>query len=229
MKAALTVAALALALAATACNQVFGLDPIGDGVGGRDARPQCGDGVVGGSNEQCDDGNTASDDGCSSTCQFEYDVIGCSDGMRDGFLDLAAWPNLAACAGRWTEPGIATSRVGTNCGQAGDDTGIFTGCAAADLCAVGWRPCQDDDLAEPSCPETTGFWAANSVCSGVTFVLGCSVDVGAPIAGCASFARTLGAGCTAANSTGGWSCGGGDERATVVHTDDRGGVMCCRE
>lgn len=227
MKAALTIAALALA--ATACNQVFGLDPIGDGVAGPDARPRCGDGVVGGATEQCDDGDTASNDGCSSTCQFEYDVIGCSDGVRDGFLDLASWPVLAACAGRWTEPGIATSRVGTNCGQAGDDTGISNGCAAADLCAVGWRPCQDDDLVKPLCPETSGFWAANSGCSGVPFVLGCSVNVGAPISGCAPFDRTLGAGCASANSAASWRCGAGDERATVVHVDDFGGVMCCRE
>lgn len=39
----------------------------------------CGDGVVGG-NEECDDGNTASGDGCSSTCTTE----GGDDGGDDG-------------------------------------------------------------------------------------------------------------------------------------------------
>lgn len=244
MNAALSVAALALA--ATACNQVFGLDPIGDrdafdgdsgvddGGGLRDARRDggagCGDGVVdpdGGANEQCDDGGTESGDGCSSTCQFEYAVIGCSDGVRDGFLDLASSPDVAACAGRWTEMGIARQRVGTNCGRAGDDTGIFTGCAAADLCAAGWRVCQDDDVASPNCPETTGFWAANAACSGATFVIGCSLDVGATLSGCSPFDRTLGASCVA-NSTAGWTCSPGVERTSVIHDDDRGGVLCCR-
>jgi cysteine-rich repeat protein len=37
----------------------------------------CGDGTVqGGCGEQCDDGNNANDDGCSSTCQFEV-IVGC--------------------------------------------------------------------------------------------------------------------------------------------------------
>jgi fibro-slime domain-containing protein len=55
----------------------------------------CGDGVITG-NEQCDDGNTVSGDGCSSTCQVEahytcpmagkpciHDVI-CGDGLIEG-------------------------------------------------------------------------------------------------------------------------------------------------
>ncbi len=230
MKAALTVAVLELALAATACNQVFGLDPIGDGDAGRDAGPQCGDGVVdtsGGANEQCDDGDTASDDGCSSTCQFEYAVIGCSDGRRDGFLDLANWPAVAACAGGWTEPGLARPPIGANCARAGNDTGISAGCAAADLCATGWKVCQNDVLAPATCPETPGFWAVNGGCTGITFVVGCGLDVGGSVTGC-EFQRTLGPGCTT-NSAAAWTCTAGNERATVRHDDLGGGVLCCRQ
>jgi len=48
----------------------------------------CGDGVVGCS-EQCDDGNTLSDDGCSPTCTCEPEVcgdgvVGCSELCDDG-------------------------------------------------------------------------------------------------------------------------------------------------
>lgn len=42
----------------------------------------CGDGIVDG-NEQCDDGNTVSGDGCSATCATEFDVK-CGNGQLDG-------------------------------------------------------------------------------------------------------------------------------------------------
>ena len=60
-----------------------------------DGVPVCGDGVttpgVNGTGEQCDDGNTVSGDGCSSTCQIETSVCGngkletgeeCDDGNK---------------------------------------------------------------------------------------------------------------------------------------------------
>lgn len=50
----------------------------------------CGNGVVeAGRGEQCDDGNTANGDGCSSTCQFEHET-NCRDGLdndNDGNID----------------------------------------------------------------------------------------------------------------------------------------------
>jgi cysteine-rich repeat protein len=144
--------ALAAALAVAGCNQLFGLDPIG----GADD-PRCGDGTIDpGAGEQCDDGDRVPGDGCDDACQFEDGVIGCSDGERDGFVDVVAWPGIAACAGRWVVPGTMAGRVGLNCARAGDDTGIADGCAMADLCAVGWRPCQAADLDVGDCPETPG-------------------------------------------------------------------------
>lgn len=47
--------------------------------GGDDPLPRCGDGTVNGSLEQCDDGNTSNNDGCSSTCQMEG-AARCGDG-----------------------------------------------------------------------------------------------------------------------------------------------------
>jgi len=50
----------------------------GDGSnGGGDSPAACGNGILDGSNEQCDDGNTLSGDGCSATCQVETP---CGDG-----------------------------------------------------------------------------------------------------------------------------------------------------
>lgn len=214
---------LAAALAVAGCNQLFGLDPIG----GADD-PRCGDGTIDpGAGEQCDDGDRVPGDGCDDACQFEDGVIGCSDGERDGFVDVVAWPGIAACAGRWVVPGTMAGRVGINCARAGDDTGIADGCAMADLCAAGWRPCQAADLDVGDCPETLGFWVADGGCTGTTAVVGCSVDVGEGLGGCPPFARTLGPGCTG-NSTAGWTCTPGTERATVVHNDERGGVLCCK-
>jgi uncharacterized repeat protein (TIGR01451 family) len=65
--------------------------------------PYCGDGLVNNEGEQCDDGNTASGDGCSSTCQTEtpqslHSISGMKfndandNGTRDeGESGLAGW------------------------------------------------------------------------------------------------------------------------------------------
>ena len=45
--------------------------------------PVCGNGTVE-SGEQCDDGNTVSGDGCSSTCQNESTTPYCGDGIVNG-------------------------------------------------------------------------------------------------------------------------------------------------
>ena len=46
----------------------------GEGGGGGEGGPFCGDGAVD-PDEECDDGNTANGDGCSSTCQAEVDRV----------------------------------------------------------------------------------------------------------------------------------------------------------
>jgi hypothetical protein len=104
---------------------------------------------------------------------------------------------------------------------------ISDGCAAADLCASGWRPCQATDLGEPGrAPRPRGSGRQPHL-HRRDLRRRLQQAVGMSIVGCAPFDRTLGVGCTV-NSTAGWDLHGGNERATVVHNDERGGVLCCK-
>jgi cysteine-rich repeat protein len=98
-----------------------------------DASSICGDGVREGG-EGCDDGNTTDDgNGCSAGCESSP-LVGCTDGLRDAFFGLAAYPSIAACAGAWTTPGLHVGPSG--CVGNGDDAPTVPGsCTAADLWA----------------------------------------------------------------------------------------------
>ena len=100
---------------------------------------------------------TGLDPGAAS--KVERDSIGCSDGVREGFVDVAAYPNIAGCGGGWSIPGVMLQNPGTapECPsvptfdtatpackrRAGNDgpnpNGV--GCNVADLCAEGWHVC----------------------------------------------------------------------------------------
>jgi cysteine-rich repeat protein len=87
----------------------------------------CGNGVVAG-NEDCDDGNTLSGDGCSATCALESCANGLDDDA-DGLVDLAD-PECDDAADR-------TEAVVVECADGRDDDGdglvdlADTGCASA--------------------------------------------------------------------------------------------------
>ncbi len=71
--------------------------------------------------------------------------VGCADGEREGFLDMAAYPQIAGCAGAWSLPGVSPDSVVPACGRLGGDDGERregAGCSAADLCAEGWHICR---------------------------------------------------------------------------------------
>ena len=86
---------------------------------------------------------------------------GCSDGEREGFANLATYPDIAGCGGGWTIPGISpfAPKSAPSCPELSpDDTGApacyrragddsrnpeGTSCNAADLCAAGWHVCFD--------------------------------------------------------------------------------------
>jgi hypothetical protein len=120
---------------------------------------------------QCE-GKECGDNGCSGVCgvcpgmslcedgicTFDPAFIGCSDGTREGFLALGAYPLIAACGGAWDVPGI--HNVVPACGRAAGNTGdnpMGQGCNVTDLCAEGWHVClgKDDVLyrSELGCTE----------------------------------------------------------------------------
>ncbi|GMV17043.1 MAG: hypothetical protein AMXMBFR56_52670 [Polyangiaceae bacterium] len=77
---------------------------------------------------------------------------GCADGQREGFTDTTAYPDIAACAGGWTLPGIFPPPLHSGasaCVGNGDDSTSNpggTGCSSVDLCAPGWHVCRGGDI-----------------------------------------------------------------------------------
>jgi len=84
--------------------------------------------------------------GAGAAGSTAHPEIGCSDTTREGYLDESKYPNIAACAGAWAEPGLAsmasrTPQCDRRAGNDGDkDDG--RGCSVADLCASGWHVCE---------------------------------------------------------------------------------------
>jgi hypothetical protein len=181
-------------------------------------------------------------------------TVGCSDGTREGFHDMANWPNIAGCAGGWTSSGLLTlSARQPLCNRlSGNDSGNPNGddCSAADLCADGWHACVDGpDVARSSptgCesvgwPGDQAFFAvmtgasAQGVCyddpSATNDLHGCG-SIGQPESDwCPPLTRRMGfADCLAA---GVWQCGtvddNLDEASVVTKTGPSlGGILCCR-
>jgi hypothetical protein len=109
-------------------------------------------------------------------------TMGCADGQREAFVDLATYPNIAGCLASWSGAlSLRAPRMGQACG---DDTG--TPCASpADVCAPGWHVCAADgvvaDLKQVSpeqCAHAGGgrFSAGMSHC---TTQSGCEYDLSA--------------------------------------------------
>ena len=96
-----------------------------------------------------DDCDGQTDEGLPVPCNGNpAAVIGCADGTREGFMNLATYPTIAACGGAWDQPGLDGAAVAPGCNRAAGNhatnkTGV--GCRAADLCAVGWHVCRGPD------------------------------------------------------------------------------------
>lgn len=96
-------------------------------------------------------------------------VVGCADGQREAFPDLAAAPAVAGCIAEWT--GVTSMRTPPTGAACGDDLGA---CAApADACAEGWHLCgfdggldEIDAIGGDACQSAGGgrFVAAVSHC-----------------------------------------------------------------
>lgn len=180
-------------------------------------------------------------------------AVGCADGTREGFLSLNRYPDIAACAGGWTEPGLLTpgSRVATCDNKAGNSGPLpnGSGCSAADLCAVGWHVCESvdevtrynadcDDAIAPANSRPIFFAtrqpASNAACNNnsTSSIIGCG-NIGAQAyPNCDPLNARMGSIACADNAP--WQCGepgnaGSMESRLVTKPGSlRGGVLCCR-
>jgi hypothetical protein len=175
---------------------------------------------------------------------------GCSDGTREAFVSVETFPNIAACAGGWSVPGLGTNTT-PECGRAsGNGSANPTGkdCSVADLCQVGWHVCETPaavaaksnggGCAAAGIAGQSAFFAirqsgsGGAACGvGTNDLFGCG-DVGvAPDAvTCAPLDRFSNDLCAALPTT--WACGadGTDELNNVTKTaSEGGGVLCCRD
>jgi len=203
------------------------------------------------------DAQTAIDVGEPPGVADAPDIVGCSDGTREGFRDYTNWPDIAGCAGAFDQPGVVGSPAlqpmcdllagDTNSNEAGK------GCTAADLCAANWHVCRNsDDVAKHSptgdcescvpAGESRFFLVASGasamgICSpdptAVNDLHGCG-GLGQPEEqACAPLSRRMGfADCLATNGV--WNCGGPadslQEAAVVTKSGTTlGGVLCCKD
>ena len=185
------------------------------------------------------------------------DIIGCSDGTREGFRDYTRWLNIAGCAGAFDQPGVVGSPdLKPTCGLLAGDSNTRRdgiGCSAADLCAANWHVCRNghDVATHSSSGNCEGCVPAGEprfflVASGASPMGICSPDsqesndlhgcggLGQPEAqGCAPLSRRMGfADCLATNGV--WNCGTKDDslqEARVVTKPgiSHGGVLCCKD
>ena len=219
-----------------ACGSVCGHDSDGC-LGGRCV---CGNGAACPLGEVCLNGT------CTST--------GCSDGAREGFLDIARYPDIAACSGGWSIPGVRTPAIVTPaCGRiSGDDSPNpdGAGCNCTDLCAAGWHTCANASEVEEKAgncgdatpPGTSFFFATRQSSFGMAVCFdpgpldqaqndfwGCG-NVGADWT-CGVLNAASERNCWAMPAP--WSCPnttGEDEAAVVVKSGpEYGGVLCCRD
>lgn len=180
-------------------------------------------------------------------------AIGCADGEREGYKTIADEPDIAACAGGFTVPGVSTtdSRK-TTCGRRGGDDGpkpSGDGCSVEDLCSDGWHVCdsaEDVDRSAKShaCPEDVSgdlFWATRQgqdstgecIEGGTNNLVGCSsgaLGQSAPDS-CEPLERAMRYN-HCADPLVLWSCGeSGQQEGQVVTkpSPDQGGVLCCRD
>jgi hypothetical protein len=67
-------------------------------------------------------------------------VVGCADGQREGFADLAKFPTIAGCVAKWE--GDMTLRKGPVGKRCGDDSETCD--SPSSVCSTGWHVCARD-------------------------------------------------------------------------------------
>lgn len=204
-----------------------------------------GDDTTGASTTAATDGTEDSGSGSGDTTEGMVSDVGCADGEREALADEVAYPNIAACSGGFSVPGVGNDTP--TCERSGGDDGPIPdglSCSIDDLCAAGWHVCTSQgDVAAMGIGNcggiawNNGFYATAQ--SGEGFdscapmgnndVFGCG-DVGyTDISGCSPLNRSTSDECEMIE--GPWSCPDRyNERNTLVKTGpEYGGALCCRD
>jgi hypothetical protein len=188
---------------------------------------------------------SSSGPGESSESTGAAPVNGCADGEREALEDELVYPDIAACAGGFTVPGMVVNIPYCE-RQGGDDGPVPTGteCSVEDMCSEGWHVCldrlevMDAGIADCSAEAWGGSFFATrqsgmgaNTCNpaGVNDVFGCG-DVGyTNINGCAPLNRSSANVCVELPAP--WACGVSitqEAEFIVKGGPEFGGVLCCR-
>jgi len=191
-------------------------------------------------------------DAACATCGPDAGVnrSGCADGEREAFVDVAAQPAIAGCAGGFTVPGLLNEAAPSCNRLAGDDSAApgGAGCNASDLCAAGWHVCRTpaEVAAASSSGTCAGAVPANAPAQffairqsgpgsadcgeGANDIFGCGTLGIAPGNTCAPLDRFSNDQCIELAAP--WSCGD-DNIAEALNVTKpgpaAGGVLCCRD
>lgn len=93
----------------------------------------CGPDGCGGSCGEC----TGADEVClNHQCVTDPEVVGCSDGTREGFQDMGLFPDIAGCQATWPTQSLRATGNGEPCGA-----NLGQCFAPEDACADGWHIC----------------------------------------------------------------------------------------
>jgi hypothetical protein len=179
-------------------------------------------------------------------------IIGCSDGRREGLLDMALFPDVAACIGEWS--GEQSLRQPSDRTACGNDAGKI--CAVpADLCAPGWHLCASGGsalelstrLTPDQCDIAGGgrYVAATSHCQGLCVTSTCTAfcqydPSGTEMLPCLPNGNCSEPACCGQACRNSGSCtdgvwpsrthitNGPDQGCGMVSSRRAGGVLCCR-
>jgi hypothetical protein len=105
--------------------------------------------TCGGCNTACEPGDACFASKCTS-------VSGCSDGTREGFANVTAFPAIAGCGADWPMASLRAAKTGAACGRGLGDCTV-----PADACGRGWHVC----AAPPYLPADISSKATAAECS----------------------------------------------------------------
>ncbi len=141
--------------------------------GGACVKASCGDGVVNGPTEQCDDGNSVAGDGCSATCQLETSAPGTAPlPLADGATCSSVCPAPPSCA--------LDDGCGKPCPLCASSTGKTNTCQAG-VCAACTPSCAPGQCGSNGCGGWCAPCSGTNSCNGSACVAACSL---CPAGGC---------------------------------------------